>query len=187
MTKKIIGAVVGVGLLLGLSVFIYLWTYNKIPTGYNKGYMPDQPVKFSHQLHAGKLGLDCRYCHVTAAVSRHASVPALNICMNCHIMVRATADQTKAGTGPSPEIAKVVEAFEAGKSIEWEKVHRLPDFVKFNHSAHIKAGKSCQTCHGPVETMKTVYQYHDLSMGWCVNCHRQPENHAPTNCSTCHY
>ncbi len=183
MTKKIIGAVLGVGLLLALSGFIYLITNNKISFGYNAGYTPDQPVAFSHQLHAGKLGLDCRYCHVTAAVSRHASVPALNICMNCHLIVR----QTKAQTEPSVEIAKVVEAYEAGKSIEWKKVHLLPDFVKFNHAAHIAKGKACQECHGPVETMQTVYQYKDLSIGWCVNCHRQPENNAPLNCSTCHY
>lgn len=183
MTKKIIGAVIGVGLLVALSGFIYLITNNKVSFGYNKGYAPEQPVAFSHQLHAGTLGLDCRYCHVTADVSRHASVPALNICMNCHLVV----NQTKAQTEPSAEIAKVVEAYSNGTSIEWKKVHLLPDFVKFNHAAHINAGKSCQTCHGPVETMEVVEQYEDLSMGWCVNCHRQPENNAPLNCSTCHY
>lgn len=183
MRKKIIGGVIGVGLLVALSGFIYLLTNNKLSIGYNKGYMPDQPVAFSHQLHAGKLGVDCKYCHSTVSVSRHASVPPLSVCMNCHLIVR----QTKEATEPSKEIAKVVEAYEAGKSIEWKKVHLLPDFVKFNHSAHINAGKQCQECHGPVETMNIVYQYQDLSMGWCVNCHRQPENNAPLNCSTCHY
>ncbi|MCB0351279.1 MAG: cytochrome c3 family protein [Bdellovibrionales bacterium] len=101
--------------------------------------------------------------------------------MNCHILVRQVNGKD------SPEIAKLVEAYENNKPVEWYKVNLLPDHVKFNHSMHIKRGKDCQTCHGPVQEMDIVKQQESLSMGWCVNCHRQPENNAPTNCTTCHY
>lgn len=96
--------------------------------------------------------------------------------MNCHIQVKTD----------SPFIAKIREAYEKNTSIEWVRVHMLPDHVQFNHSAHVQKGVSCNTCHGAVDTMKTVYQFTDLSMGWCINCHRQPENKAPLNCTTCH-
>lgn len=178
MTKKILGALVVFGLLGGLSAYIWALTNNKFVMGYNKGYSPDQPIPFSHEIHAGKYKMDCKYCHTSVEVSKHASVPSLNVCMNCHLVVRAT---------DSPYIKQLTEAYNSGKTIAWQKVHLLPDHVKFNHSAHIKAGKDCVTCHGPVETMKKVTQVQSLSMGWCVNCHRQPENNAPTNCSTCHY
>lgn len=183
MTKKLIGGVLGLGLTIALCVFVYLITNNKISFGYNDGYKPTQPVAFEHSLHAGKLGIDCKYCHSTVAVSRHASVPALNVCMNCHLIVRQRTGQTE----PSKEIAKVVEAYENNKTIEWKKVHLLPDHVKFNHAAHINAGKDCTACHGEVQKMDIVEQYSTLSMGFCVNCHRQPENQAPINCGTCHY
>lgn len=177
MAKKVLGAAVGIGLIAGLCILVYVLSNNKVTIGYNKGYMPDQPVAFSHEFHAGKLGVDCRYCHSTVDVSHHAAVPALNVCMNCHNNVKKTSD----------ELDKLKNAYNSGKSIAWENVHLLPDFVRFNHSAHIKAGKQCNQCHGPVETMTKVYQHESLSMGWCVQCHRQPENNAPTNCSTCHY
>lgn len=181
MTKKVIGGVVGLGLLLGLSTFVYLLTNNKISFGYNDGYAPDQPVAFSHQLHAGELQIDCQYCHSTVSESRHASIPPLNVCMNCHQVIRQVDGEM------STEIAKVVEAYENNESIEWKKVHLLPDHVRFNHAAHIQAGKDCTTCHGNVEAMEILYQYETMSMGWCIQCHRQPENNAPINCSTCHY
>lgn len=177
MTKKIIGGALGLGLLLGLTVFVYLLTNNKISFGYNDGYEPDQPIPYSHALHAGKLKIDCQYCHSTADVSRHASVPPLNVCMNCHMTVKTD----------SPAIQKLSEAYNSGKTIQWQKVHLLPDFVKFSHAQHIKAGKACQECHGPIQEMEVVYQYSTMSMGWCVECHRQPENNASTNCGTCHY
>lgn len=177
MGKKILGAAVGIVLLGGLSFFIHLVSTNKVVFGYNQSYQPDQPIPFSHELHAGQNKIDCQYCHTTAEVSRHASVPSLNICMNCHIQVRTD----------SPWIKQLTDAYNSGKSVEWQKVHLLPDHVKFNHSPHILAGKQCQECHGPVETMPVVYQYSSLSMGWCVNCHRQPENNAPVSCGTCHY
>ncbi len=177
MTKKIIGGVLGLVVLVGLTLFVYLMTNNKISFGYNTNYEPDQPIPYSHALHAGKLRIDCKYCHTTADKGRHASVPPLNVCMNCHLTVKVD----------SPYIQKLSEAYNTGKPIQWQKVHLLPDFVKFNHSYHVKAGKACQECHGPIETMDVVKQYNSLSMGWCVNCHRQPENNAPTNCGTCHY
>jgi len=177
MAKKIVGLGVVLLILGGLSALVYALSTNKVVIGYNQGYMPDQPIPFPHDLHAGKYKMDCKYCHTTTEKSRHASIPSLNICMNCHLTVKTD----------SPWIQKIQEAYNSGKSIAWKKVHMLPDFVKFNHAPHIKAGKQCNECHGPVETMKQVYQYQSLAMGWCVNCHRKPENNAPTNCSTCHY
>ena len=144
--------------------------------GYNKGYSPEQPIPFDHSLHVSANKIQCQYCHNQVERSRHSNIPALSTCMNCHLTVKTD----------SPHIQKLRDAYDAKKSIEWVKIHMLPDHVQFNHSAHIARGVNCQTCHGPIETMQKVYQYSDLSMGWCVNCHRQPENKAPLNCSTCH-
>ncbi len=179
--KKIIGAVLGLGITFGFCVFVYAITNNKVVIGYNQNYEPTQPIPYSHALHAGKLGLNCKYCHTTAEISRHASVPPLNVCMNCHLTVRQVNGKD------SPYIAQLVDAYMNDKPVQWQKVNLLPDHVKFNHAPHIKAGKQCQECHGPVETMDRVKQYQSFSMGYCVNCHRRPENNAPTNCSTCHY
>lgn len=148
-----------------------------LPFGYNNGYQPEQPLPFSHAQHAGQYKIDCLYCHTSVDKSRHATVPSLNVCMNCHIAVKTD----------SPWIQQLRSAYEKGQSIPWVKVHMLPDFVQFNHQRHVNKDVACQTCHGPVETMEKVYQYTDLSMGWCVNCHRKPEHNAPVNCSTCHY
>jgi len=194
MAKKILGGIVGLGLVLGLCGFVYQLTNNKLSIGYNIGYKPDQPVPFSHKIHAGQYGIDCKYCHTNVAVSKHSSVPSLNICMNCHMSV-ATDKKW---------IQHITEKYEKNEPVAWKKVHLLPDHVKFNHSAHIIAGKDCKTCHGPIEEMEKVYQYKDLSMGWCVNCHRgnndetlteeyikelneKGHTQAPINCSTCHY
>lgn len=176
--KKILGAVVVLGILGGgLSGLVYALVHNKVVIGYNQGYQPDQPIPFSHKLHAGQYKIDCKYCHTGTEVSRHASVPSLNVCMNCHMVVKTDSDYIK----------KITQAYNDGTSIAWKKVHLLPDFVKFNHAAHIKAGKDCTTCHGDVSGMEKIQQVAPLSMGWCVECHRQPENKAPLNCSTCHY
>lgn len=177
MAKKIVGAVVVFGMLGGLSVFVWALTNNKIVIGYNKGYEPDQPIPYSHKQHAGELQINCKYCHTGTESSRHASVPPLNICMNCHLVIKTD----------SPHIQKLTEAYNSGKSIAWNKVNLLPDHVKFNHAPHIKAGKDCTVCHGDVASMEKVKQVQSLSMGFCVNCHREKENHAPINCSTCHY
>ena len=166
MMKKLVGAIVGLGILVGVLVFFHLFVNNRLGVGYNKGYQPTQPLPFSHKFHAGELGVDCKYCHSTAEVSRHSAVPSLNICMNCHINIKT---QSKA-------LDLLKKAYNDEEPIAWKKVYLLPDYVKFNHAPHIKAGKECQTCHGPVETMDKVYQYSDLSMGWCVNCHRDEMN-----------
>ncbi|OQW52808.1 MAG: cytochrome C [Proteobacteria bacterium SG_bin7] len=142
--------------------------------GYNKNYEPDQPIPYDHSLHAGTYKIPCMYCHSNADRSRHATVPSLNVCMNCHMTVGSD----------KPNVQKLQEHFNKNIPIVWNKVHLLPDFVMFNHKPHIRKGVNCQECHGPIETMKKVKQHSDLSMGWCVDCHRR--NNAPTNCSTCH-
>jgi hypothetical protein len=164
-------------LLILPSLFMTGCKPEGVSVGYNQGYQPEQPLPFKHSQHAGTYQIPCQYCHVGTETSRHATVPTLNVCMNCHVAVKTD----------SPWIKQLREAHEKGLSIPWIKVHMLPDFVAFNHSPHIKKGVACQTCHGPVETMDTVYQHADLSMGWCVNCHRKPEHSASINCSTCHY
>ena len=150
----------------------------------NQGYEPVQPIAYSHAQHAGELKIDCLYCHFGAEKSRHAGVPPVSVCMNCHEKVRTD----------SPEIQKLAAAFKASKPVEWVKVHRLPDFAYFNHARHVVGGKlACQTCHGPVETMTRVRQAESLSMGWCLGCHRGAEGHlqpekgaSSTDCSSGH-
>src|SRR5687768_8865671 len=165
-------------ILLGLAVVILTGCFDSAPSvGYNDGYRPKQPIPFSHKIHATDNKVPCLYCHSAAEKSIHATVPALNVCMNCHLTV-ATA---------SPWIKQLQSAYENNQSIEWKKVHMLPDFVRFNHKRHVKKGVTCQTCHGPVENMEVVHQQEDLSMGWCVNCHRKQEPPVSINCSTCHY
>ena len=193
--KKAIGALFFFFMFFGLALFIFLLSTNKIRLAYNNDYEPDQPIPFSHAIHVGQYQMDCRYCHTAVEEGRHAGVPSLDICMNCHLTVKPD----------SPYIQKLVEAYGNNKTIIWEKVHLLPDFVKFNHSLHIKAlsgrfsqtshlppsgdqvRQSCTTCHGKVENMEIMYQHESLSMGWCVQCHRKEENKAAINCSTCHY
>ncbi len=145
--------------------------------GYNQGYMPVQPIPFSHEQHVGQLKIQCQYCHSQVERSKSANIPSLATCMNCHQQVATDKEPIK----------KLRDAFSEGKSIEWARVHMLPDHVHFNHGAHVTKGVSCQTCHGEIEKMPKVYQFSDLSMGWCINCHRQPENKAPLNCTTCHH
>lgn len=163
--------------LLVIISLMGLTACNGPSVGYNKGYSPEQPIPYDHSLHAGTYKIPCQYCHVQTERAKQASVPSLNICMNCHIMIKTS----------SPHIKKIQKAYTEGGSVAWKRVHLLPDHVHFNHKRHIKKGVACTTCHGDVEKMKVLYQYSDLSMGWCVNCHRQPENKAPLNCSTCHY
>ena len=155
-------------------------------TDVHTGYQPVQPIKFSHQLHAGINKVDCQYCHTGAYKSKNASIPSLNVCMNCHNYVQAT---DKYNGEISPEIKKIYHALDYDpttkkygqntKPIEWVRIHNLPDFAYFNHSQHVKvAGVKCQKCHGPIQNMEEVYQYSPLTMKWCINCHRETEvNH----------
>lgn len=164
--------------LLATAGWKNLWN-----VGVHEGYMPVQPIKFSHQLHAGVNQIDCQYCHGGAYKSKNASIPSANICMNCH---QGITGSEQYGGEISPEIAKIYKALDYDPStgeygdnprpIQWVRIHNLPDFAYFNHSQHVVvAGIECQTCHGPVETMEEVYQYSPLTMKWCVDCHQETE------------
>ena len=138
--------------------------YGFSPKTLEAGYMPHQPVPYSHATHAGKLGMDCRYCHNTVERTGFAAVPATQTCMNCHTQIHRD----------SPKLEKVKQSYETGMPIEWVKVHKLADYAYFNHSAHINRGVGCVECHGRVDQMEEVYRVAPLSMGWCLECHRQP-------------
>ncbi len=133
----------------------------------NVGYAPQQPIPYSHALHVGELGLDCRYCHTTVDDASFAAIPPTQTCMNCHATIRKD----------SPLLPPLFESYETGKPVEWVKVHDLPDYAYFNHSAHVNKGVSCVSCHGRVDKMEVVTQVKPLSMGWCLDCHREPEKH----------
>jgi len=134
--------------------------------GVQQGYAPTQPIAFSHALHAGEYQIDCNYCHTGVRKSKNANIPSANICMNCHSSI-----QTE-----SPEIKKIYAALENNEPIEWVRVHNIPDLAYFNHAQHVAVGEiECQTCHGPVEEMEVVRQHASLTMGWCINCHRETE------------
>jgi hypothetical protein len=127
----------------------------------------DQPVQFSHLHHVGGIGIDCRYCHTSVEEAASASIPPTQTCMNCHTQIWAA----------SPYLEPVRESWRTGASIEWIRVHDLPDFVYFNHSIHVKKGVGCETCHGRIDEMPGVYQANSLQMEWCLDCHRQPEQY----------
>ena len=139
-----------------------------ISLGRQQNYAPLQPVKFSHKVHAGINGTDCLYCHHTAEYSKSAGIPPVNVCWNCHSIVREGTNSGKF------EINKIVTAYEkTRKPIPWIRIHNLPDHVFFSHAQHVGAGKlACEECHGPVKEMDVMYQHHELSMGWCLDCHR---------------
>jgi mono/diheme cytochrome c family protein len=145
--------------------------------GRQQYYQPDQPIYFSHAVHAGQNQIDCEYCHYTAEESMHAGIPPTQVCMNCHKQVRSTELSFENGTiKGTDEIAKIYQHMDEGKPIQWIKVHNLPDHVYFNHAQHVNVGKlDCTECHGNVEDMDQVIQVEDLSMGWCVECHRTKE------------
>jgi hypothetical protein len=144
----------------GVSVAMYIG----YPTVIMTGYSPIQPVPYSHKLHAGDLGMDCYYCHYTANKSGHAAVPQTEVCMNCHTRVKPQ----------SPRLEKVRDSYNTGKPVEWVRVHRVPDYVFFNHQAHVTVGVSCVSCHGRVDQMVEVKQMEPLNMAFCLDCHRNP-------------
>jgi cytochrome c551/c552 len=192
--NKVVIAIIAVVLLVGFGA----WLTNASEFGRQKNYMPKQPIFYSHKVHAGINQINCQYCHNGVEKSRHATIPSTNVCMNCHKQIN---EYTGADTHPlvtlegekvdgTAEIKKLYEY--AGwdpakkdykrddqgnimaKPVEWVKIHNLPDHVYFNHSLHVVSGKlACQRCHGNIEEMDEVYQFADLSMGWCVNCHRE--------------
>lgn len=176
------------GLLM--SAYVLFGTLYKI--GVDQGYQPVQPIVFSHKIHSGDNKIDCQYCHSSAKHSKHSGIPSVNVCMNCHKNIAEVAettvveleDRTLGKAELDNEIAKVYRA--AGwdaenleytgdtRPIKWVRIHNLPDFVYFNHSQHVTvAGVKCQKCHGPVEEMEEMYQHSPLTMGWCIDCHRE--------------
>lgn len=210
-------------LIAGVTV---LTSVNPRFPGNNQGYEPVQPIAFSHRLHAGELSIDCQYCHFGARSSRHAGVPPASVCMNCHKLVTSSFDavleeRELAGMQErepeviiSDELAKLYRALALGEDltyspdlelqpIEWVRVHNLPDFVYFDHRPHVARDIACETCHGPVQGMERMRQESDLSMGWCLDCHRsnpaqktsgklqaageRVQDHVSTNCVTCHF
>lgn len=168
ITKKIKKQWINVVLLtLTLSYITYLLVVNGIALGRSPGYSPDQPIKFSHKIHAGQNGTDCIYCHSYAPYSKVSGIPSGNVCMNCHLLVR-TGNRSGAF-----EIAKVTESFDNKVPVKWIQVYSLPDHAYFNHSQHVTAGGlDCAECHGNVKEMDRIERVKDLSMGWCIDCHR---------------
>ena len=154
----------------------------------NVGYKPEQPIAFSHNLHAGKMKMDCQYCHSSARRSSSAGVPSSNVCMGCHKLAKTDA----------PDIKFLTEKYEKNEPIEWTKVHDLPDYVRFSHRAHVErfgpltrkegakeSAEVCANCHGDMKKETVAKQNAPLQMGWCIDCH--VTNEAPTSCNTCHY
>ncbi len=217
MHRIIVTIVLLIGLCYSLVVLASGMAGWRLPDN-QRGYSPSQPISYSHRLHAGELGIDCRFCHTAAEQGQHAGIPSTDVCMKCHKFVTSSfdvmqeeitkADQEKRKPNPivSGELQKLYDSLGLDdpklpkpgaqeKSIEWVKIHNLPDFVSFDHSAHVAAGVECQKCHGPVESMERVRQFETLSMGWCVNCHRESTQNgidghavnASLNCTVCHH
>lgn len=197
-----------IGVIVFLNAIVFGIWYFFSPEFTDVGYAPEQPVPFSHQVHAGQLGMDCQYCHTQVTESKSANIPATQTCMNCHSQVLTESE----------DLQPVRDSWESGEPIEWVRVHMLPDFAYFNHSAHVSVGVGCESCHGRIDHMERVQQVEPLSMGWCLDCHREPEKHvrpveevttmgyeeenqlekglelvakhninAPTYCQSCHY
>lgn len=150
--------------LAAITFFFWYWGSPKF---IEVGYAPKQPVPYSHKLHAGDLGMDCRYCHVSVETSHEANIPSTQTCMNCHSMIGADR----------PTLQTVRDSWSSGKSIEWVRVHKVPEYAFFNHSVHITAGVGCESCHGNVAQMEVVSVSQPISMGWCLDCHRNPDQH----------
>lgn len=148
------------------------------PETLNVGYQPEQPVPFSHEIHAGQLRMDCRYCHNTVFEGARAAVPPTATCINCHSPYGENNQTALASVrADSAALAPIHESWETGRSMAWKRVHNLPDFVFFNHSVHVNSGVSCVSCHGRVDKMDVVHQAKQLSMAWCIECHRDPAPH----------
>jgi hypothetical protein len=143
-----------------------VWYYGS-PRYTDVGYRPEQPVPYSHRLHVGQIGLDCRYCHASVETSPVSNVPPAKVCMNCHHVVKRD----------SPLLEPIRSSVETGLPVRWIRIHNLPDYAYFDHAAHVHAGVGCRSCHGPIQEMEVVWQAEPLSMGWCLDCHRNPGPH----------
>jgi hypothetical protein len=173
-----------VGFVAVLTTVLCVGWYTQ-PDRFVRGYQPQQPIPYSHKLHAGIMRMPCLYCHSGALKSRQAGVPPVEKCMNCHKV-------TKTG---SPDIKKIAAVYASGTPMEWRRIHSLPDHVYFDHRPHVSSGILCQTCHGEVQTMDVVYQNMSMRMSNCLGCHRNPKDalpadsnisRGPENCYACH-
>lgn len=179
--------VTSIFLLLASGYFVYGWM---MQVGVDQDYAPIQPIHYSHRIHAGSNGIDCKYCHSAARVSKNAGIPSLNVCMNCHKNIAEVSDTTATPEHSKAfydgEIQKLYEAVGWDKAtqsytgktnpVKWVRIHNLPDFAYFNHSQHVTvAGIECQKCHGPVEEYEIQKQFAPLTMGWCIDCHRKTD------------
>ena len=177
--------VTAIVVLLGSAYFIYGLL---MQVGVDQGYQPIQPIHYSHRIHAGVNQIECKYCHSSARVSKHAGIPSLNVCMNCHKAIAEVAESTATEEyskefydGEIKKLYKAVGWDEATQAytgttepVKWVRIHNLPDFAFFNHAQHVSvANVQCQKCHGPVEEIEVMYQHAPLTMGWCINCHRE--------------
>ena len=178
--------VTSVFLLLGAAYFAYGWM---MQVGIDQGYAPIQPIHYSHRIHAGDNQIDCKFCHSSARTSKTSGIPSLNVCMNCHKNIAEVAPETQKegeqyGIDYNAEIKKLYDAVGWNeetqsytgeeKPVQWVRIHNLPDFAYFNHAQHVTVAKvDCQTCHGPVQEMEVLEQFAPLTMGWCINCHRE--------------
>ncbi len=154
-----------IGLALAIPLFVGLWAlYLQSSTNTGVGTVVEQPIAFSHEIHAGTLGLDCRYCHTSVEKSAFAGMPSTQQCMTCHSQI----------VQGLPDIEALAASLNTGTPISWNPVYTLPDYVYFDHSAHVGGGIACETCHGRVDQMSVVYKTAPLTMQWCVNCHTNP-------------
>jgi len=186
--KEIVHSPINLGTITRSRGFIFVVAFIVVALGFKgvinalysigiqQDYAPQQPIAFSHKVHAGEYEIDCKYCHTGVAKGKNATIPSVNICMNCH-------NQIKSGTlTGEAEIAKIVRAYNENKPIEWVRVHNLPDLAYFNHAQHVTVGGiECETCHGPIQEMEVVRQHSLLTMGWCIDCHRTTQVNARGN------
>ena len=171
---------IGLGIAVGLGAVpaAIMGGLATDPVTLNIGYQPEQPVPFSHAIHAGQLKMDCRYCHNTVFDAAHAAIPPTATCINCHSPENDQQQTALAAVhAGSKKLAPIHESWKTGKSMAWKRVHNLPEFVFFNHAAHVNSGVSCKSCHGRIDQMEVVYQHEQLSMAWCITCHRNPDEH----------
>jgi hypothetical protein len=162
-TNKIPTIIAIVVVVFTVAAIGFFWYYGS-PRYTDVGYRPIQPVHYSHNLHAGDLGIDCRYCHYDIEYSSVANLPPTQVCMNCHKIIGTDNDR----------LQPVRDSWANDIPIRWVRVHSLPDYAYFNHAAHLRAGVGCSTCHGNIAAMEVVEQKQPLSMGWCLDCHRNP-------------
>lgn len=174
--------------IIGLVMFLFVAILFKTlvdglyGVGVQQGYQPNQPIAFSHAIHAGQYEIECQYCHTGVTKGKSANIPSANICMNCHTSIKTESAEIKKIYAAIDYDAETGTYGQNQKPIEWIRVHNLPDLAYFNHSQHVAVGGlECQTCHGPIEEMEVVKQHSLLTMGWCINCHRETEINSQGN------